>query len=657
MEGAEFDLEPRGREPRRLLDGLTDAQRFAVTSTARVNIVRAGAGSGKTRVVTRRIAWLSQTDRVDPRRVLALTFTRAAATELRLRLRRLDLRDDVRAGTFHAIALATLRGRWEATGTSPSTLVTSKSGIVQSVIGRSASRVQVRSIVTEIEWAKARRVSANSYVEAARHQGRQPAVPLDLVATTYAEYEASNRTRRRLDFDDVLTECARLLQNDHAAREAFRWAHRHVFVDEFQDVNPLQFGLLKLMVGDEPDLFVVGDVRQAIYGWNGAEPELLAGLHERYPHAVTHTIERNHRSTDEILRVANTFARNEEPLTGVVGSGTTPAIHAHPDDTAEAAFIAHQLRSVHSGRRRWRDMAVLVRTNAQVPLLVDVLNRHGVPTQSSSATALLEGPEVGDALDQIDDHTARLSDLLPDLETVASSLDADDLWTFVRLGREHVLINPRASLEDFRDELVASGRSADPTADAVDVRTFHAAKGLEWDIVHLAGLESGLVPHHHSDSDASLAEERRLLYVAITRARRSLDVHWAGSRTLGTRTFDRQPSPFLLEFQHATTQAAPEMRQRRNAVAANRVRSEIRREVQPTDSSLRVSLEDWRRSRSRANHVAPETILSDAALDQIVHARPTTREELAELERVGTLRASRFGDELLDVVRENHPKD
>lgn len=266
-----------------ILAGLNDEQLAGVTSNARLLVIRAGAGSGKTRVLTRRIAYGAATDQLDPRRVLALTFTRKAAGELNTRLRQLGLRESAAAGTFHAIALSQLRQKWAERGETPPTLLDRKVGFVARLVPRVNDRTTPLDLVAEIEWAKARRILPEKYAEAAGNHDRKPPMEPERVARIYEEYEAAKAKRNLMDFDDILILCGRMLQRDRSAAEAFRWSFRHLFVDEFQDVNPLQFALLKVFAGPEPDLCVVGDSRQAIYAWNGADSDYLDNFATHFP--------------------------------------------------------------------------------------------------------------------------------------------------------------------------------------------------------------------------------------------------------------------------------------------------------------------------------------------------------------------------------------
>jgi DNA helicase-2/ATP-dependent DNA helicase PcrA len=275
-------------DPEGLLEGLDDAQRRAVTSTAQPLVVLAPAGSGKTRVLTRRIAYRVATGEADPRHVLALTFTRKAAGELTARLGRLGLRGDATAGTFHAVAWGSLRTRWADQGRTPPTLLDRKARVLAEVAPKSTGRDRrspVADLATEIEWAKARMVTPDTYVDAVVAAGRRTALRPDAVADAYRAYEQHKQRAGLVDFDDLLALCARALEDDERFAAAQRWRHRHLFVDELQDVNPLQFRLLEAWRGPSYDVTAVGDPQQAIYGWNGADARFLLDIHRHWPPA------------------------------------------------------------------------------------------------------------------------------------------------------------------------------------------------------------------------------------------------------------------------------------------------------------------------------------------------------------------------------------
>jgi len=642
-----------------ILAGLNDEQRAGVTSNAKLLVIRAGAGSGKTRVLTRRIAYGAATDQLDPRRVLALTFTRKAAGELNHRLRQLGLRESAAAGTFHAIALAQLRQKWAERGEAPPTLLERKVGFVARLVPRVNDRTTPLELVSEIEWAKARRITPDKYAEAAETHARTPPMEPLRVARVYEDYEAAKAKRNLIDFDDILILCGRMLQRDRSAAEAFRWSFRHLFVDEFQDVNPLQFALLKVFAGPEPHLCVVGDSRQAIYAWNGADSSYLDNFGDHFPGAESVSLQMNYRSTPEILRCASAVLPTQAKLVPTLPGGPAPTIASHADDKAEARAIARMLRNAHTQRTRWRDMAVLVRTNAQVALLANALADAEVPVAARGEGKLIERPEVLDAIDQMRRQGQSLDTSLDDLAFRLESpedLDADDqitdatgeestdgdgridagserrqlLEAFIRLGRDHLAVDPNASVQSFVDALKAgSNEAATAGGDRVDVTTFHQAKGLEWDVVHLAGMERGLSPIGHAKTPDALAEEHRLIYVGLTRAKRQLHLHWAEERRFGDRVSNRKPSPMLADIGAAARGEDPRSSRSRNAQKAAAARKNLSaknggllKPDQDESDPVFQALKAWRLSIARANDVPAFVIFNNKTLHAIAHDRP-----------------------------------
>lgn len=671
-----------------ILAGLNEEQRAAVVSDARLLVIRAGAGSGKTRVLTRRIAYGAATDALDPRRVLALTFTRKAAGELNHRLRQLGLRHSAAAGTFHAIALAQLRQRWDQRGEVAPTLLERKVGFVARLVPRVNDRTTPLELVGEIEWAKARRILPEAYAEAARLADRKPPLEPERVARVYEDYEAAKAKRNLIDFDDILILCGRHLQRDRKAAEAFRWSFKHVFVDEFQDVNPLQFALLKVFVGDDPDLCVVGDSRQAIYAWNGADSSYLDDFTTHFPGAGEVALHQNYRSTPEILRCASAVLPGHDALIPTRPSGSAPSIEVHTDDRAEAAAIARALRNTHTSNTRWRNMAVLVRTNAQVSLLAGALAEAQVPVNARGDGRLIDRPEILDAIDQMSRQGLQLSGALDDLAhrlavsgeadeahdtaepsmgTEPSDVERDDqrserrslLEAFIRLGRDHVAVDPGASVRSFVDALKGgSSEVATTGGDRVDVTTFHAAKGLEWDVVHVAGMERGLSPIGHAKTDDAVAEEHRLIYVALTRARRDLHIHWAQERKFGDRVSKRSPSPLLDDI--APAARGVDVRSSRSRGAKNA--ASVRKGLSATNGGPRFkqdeadpvfqALKKWRLSIARANDVPAFVIFNDKTLHAIASARPRSEASLLGISGIGPTKAAQYGEDVVRLVAE-----
>ena len=541
-----------------LLDGLTPEQRDAVTTRASPLCVVAGAGSGKTRVLTRRIAWQASEGHIDPRRTLAVTFTRRAARELRSRLRGLGLHDAVRAGTFHAIALAQLRRYAADSGRRPPRILDNTARIIAELRPR-ADRAAVTDIANEIGWCRARLVAPEAYLRAAREAGRRP--PLgrgDRFAQIYADYESAKLKRRVLDFDDVLTRSLELMATEPKQAAAHRWLHQHLLVDEFQDINPLQFALLKSWLGSDSTLVVVGDPDQAIYGWNGADPGLIDSVGDHLGGCAVLHMRTNFRSTPEVLDAAGRIL-GRPPQPAVRPSGHDPTITVC-DGADEAAVLARLVRQRHRPGSGWRRQAVLARTNAQLEPLRKALARQSIPVAASSEASLLRRPEIT-AVQEAWSRDARLASCLADtrqwlrdapnaagdpgrlaaLDTPEARGNVESLLEF---AEDHLSLDPDATVNSFNTALRADDRLL-ASSEGVDLMTFHAAKGLEWPIVHLVGLEDGFVPVAHARTAAARAEERRLLHVAVTRAEHELHVLWCDRRELGGQSVNREPSPWL----------------------------------------------------------------------------------------------------------------
>jgi DNA helicase-2/ATP-dependent DNA helicase PcrA len=655
-----------------LLAGLNASQLEAATTAGAPVAVLAGAGSGKTRVLTRRIAWRIATGDTDPNRVMALTFTRKAASELRQRLWAVGLRDDVTAGTFHGIALLQLRQRWAERKVSPPTLLDRKTRFVARLIGSRTKGVNASDVTTELDWARARLVGPNDYPAAAAEAGRTPPLPAAQIGEILERYQQEKRRRRVVDFDDLLMLAIRDLRDDDRYAAAIRWRYRHLYVDEMQDVNPLQHELLTAWRGDRDDLFVVGDPNQAIYGWNGADPNLLRRFVRREPNATVIELNDNYRSTPQILAVASSVSGGRA-LTANRSDGPVPTITAYPDDRAEAEGIALAARDAHSIAGTWSDQAVLVRTNAQLAVIEQALAEAGVPTrvrgtnsplgspESRTELALLTKPDV-DIVASLGDLDARVAEPLP-VETVAAIERRANLAALVRLVHEYVATDPQPSGQGLAAWLGTLERGdVDSETDAVELATFHSAKGLEWPVVHVAGLEDGFVPIAYATTGAQLAEEKRLLYVAITRAMDELHVSWAAERTFTTKPVARSASPLLglLADPIGRLGVGPAHRvDWRAQIATSRAalhRAAKPDEANPGEDSERdvaaryEALRQWRRHKARAADVPAHAVFPDRTLRAIASARPTTRAQLASVPGLGPAKLQRYGQELLETL-------
>ncbi|MEM7340701.1 MAG: ATP-dependent DNA helicase UvrD2 [Actinomycetota bacterium] len=666
-----------------LVAGLNEAQLAAVTATGGPVVVMAGAGSGKTRVLTRRIAWRIATDDTDPTRVLALTFTRKAAGELRHRLRTLGLRDEVAAGTFHGIALVQLRRRWADRNTTPPAILDRRSRF----LARAASLgrgVRASDVLAEIDWARARLITPEQYSMAAAEAGRTPPITADQLADVMVRFAQEKRRRRMVDFDDLLELAIRDLQSDPGYAEAVRWRYRHLCVDEFQDVNPLQYELLSHWRGDRPDLFVVGDTNQAIYGWNGAEPDLLATFARREPGATVITLADNYRSSPQVLELAATLS-DGPGLVAHRPDGPRPSVTAYPDDKAEAVGVAERIREARRVAGSWSDQAVLVRTNAQLLLIEQTLNDLGVPARHRAGAGPLASPEVASLIGQLTSPGVDVADAAAELSAEATMEDAPtsgpeverraNRAALLRLVNDYLAVDPAPSGPGLAAWLsTLDGNDVADNADAVELTTFHGAKGLEWPVVHVAGLEDGFVPIAYAETGGQKAEERRLFYVAVTRAEQELHLSWAAARTFTNRPVGREVSPLLAGPAAAISRlgVAPAHRvDWRAKIAASRQRLADapppssargrRRAAQPAFASAAAddpaaeqrayqALRQWRQRRARASDVPVHVVLSDRTLRSLARARPTNRAALAAIDGIGPSKLSRYGDDLINLL-------
>jgi DNA helicase II / ATP-dependent DNA helicase PcrA len=634
-------------DPAAALAGLDDDQRRAATSPASPLAVVAPAGSGKTRVLTARVAHRIATGDIEPGHVLCVTFTRKAAGELRARLRRIGVRDRIEAGTFHSVALRQLRDRWSAQGRTAPQLLDRVRPFLRDQLEITAPAV-LAELGNEIAWARARMVRPDRYPEAAQAAGRRTRGPAEQVAERYAAYEAAKARLHVVDFDDLLAACATAIEGDPAFAAAQRWRFRHLFVDEFQDVNPLQFRLLEAWRGDRWDVFVVGDSHQSIYGWNGADPALLDELSRRWPALETIRLDRTHRSTPQVTAAAAAVIaaaglpdRHPES-TGAPGPPARCLEHA--DEVEEIRTIGRAIRRAHAADRPWRAFAVLARTHERVVDLDRGLAALGIPTRLRRQTSLLDDPAVRAVLHRLRDDDRALLTALGDVldEEVEPAVEALAAAADVQRSRDDTMTG-----RTFVGWAYANLSDDGHEPDAVTISTIHAAKGLEWPVVHVAGCEDGSIPIASARRREAKAEEARLLYVAVTRAEHEVTLHWARQRTVRGSSRPQARSPFLADFEQrmAAVTAPPLTPGAPQLAAARRVIAQ----PAPADPLL-AALRAWRTGRARAARAEPDTVVPDEVLVEIARMRPQTRAEIDTVTGLGPARRQRFGDELLAVV-------
>jgi DNA helicase-2/ATP-dependent DNA helicase PcrA len=586
-------------KPDTIFAGLNEEQRAAVEATRGPVCILAGAGTGKTTTITRRIARQVQSGAFAPSEVVAVTFTEKAAGQLRSRLAALGV-EGVRASTFHSAALALVR-RFAG---DPGRILPTKALLLRQIANRLPAPYTFRpaaDLATEVEWAKNRRLTPDRYVQ--ELGDHEPPIPLDLMHRVFREYERRKAEAGEIDFEDLLERAVRLFEDDDRARALVRERWRAFTVDEYQDVNLLQQALLDQWLGSSDELCAVGDEWQSIYGFTGASPSWLLALPQRFPHATVVRLEQSYRSTPQVVAVANRLAPK---LRTQLANGPEVTIAPGVDVAAWVRGLDVPLEEV----------AVLVRTNARAVDFEEAFHERGIPFQGASlldrdaARRLLrvlpheQGPvgEVVRRLALAAGWLEQLPDKLGDREQTRQA----DLARLVRLA---------ASFDGSCDEFAASlhERFGASAGRGVHLLTLHRAKGLEFDAVFLPRLEEGELPIRRGDVE----EERRLLYVGITRARKHLAITWTG-----------KPSRFLREL-------APDMS--RNVVAGP---------VPPGFDALKA----WRLERARADEVPAYVVFSNATLTEIAERRPRTLAELAAVSGVGPAKLERYGEEVLRVV-------
>ena len=659
----EFDFE----ESDNLLLGLDESQLHAVTVEASPLAIIAGAGSGKTRVLTRRIAWRAMKGKEDPRRVLALTFTRKAAGELRSRLSRLGLRDQIAAGTFHSVAYSQLRIYWQDRGIKEPTLLTNKISFVTNLLPRDKRSTDTLDIVTEIEWAKARRISPETYFSEAEKHGRTPPLGLQEVSNIFKSYEELKAERNFLDFDDLLSDCAKIIRSDRSFGEAQKWRFRNFYVDEFQDVNPLQFSLLTAWLDGRPSLCVVGDPNQAIYAWNGAEADHLVRFEEHFRDSTVVSLNKNYRSTPQIVETASCLLENSG-ITAVRGGGLKPSIANYSDEELEAEGIAKKVNEIHTSGQKWSDQAILVRTNAQTEIFTNALRKEGVPVKTVSGSGLLDRKDIKIVISELTNSNSPLIQKINDLDTTGgegpSASGGDETTTDTertvalaelrRLAEEYLALDPAAKSNSFVLWLKSQSQNLyEINDDAVEISTFHRSKGLEWPVVHVAGLEQGLVPIAHAKDSSAVAEERRLLYVALTRAKDRILCSWANNRHFSGNKRTRDPSPWLFNIERAIQNLEKPLTQKEQITKVKSARRKKTKNHLPETQQVR-ELKEWRLSVSRAADVPAFVIFNDETLLNLLEVKPTNLDELLKIKGIGPVKAERYGKEILELVSKRY---
>ncbi|MFJ8503195.1 ATP-dependent DNA helicase UvrD2 [Streptomyces avermitilis] len=700
-----------------VLDGLDPEQRAVATALHGPVCVLAGAGTGKTRAITHRIAYGVRAGILQPSSVLAVTFTNRAAGEMRGRLRQLGA-SGVQARTFHSAALRQLQYFWpKAVGGGLPRIVDRKIQIVADAAAACRIRLdrgELRDVTAEIEWSKVTQTVPADYAAAAAKAAREaPRDPAE-IAQIYATYEDLKRDRAVIDFEDVLLLTVGILQDRHDIAEAVRAQYQHFVVDEYQDVSPLQQRLLDLWLGERDSLCVVGDASQTIYSFTGATPDHLLDFRTRHPGATVVKLVRDYRSSPQVVHLANGLlaqargraAEHRLELISQREPGPEPVYTEYTDEPAEAEGAARRIRDLLASGVPAAEIAILFRTNSQSEIYEQALADAGVPYQLRGAERFFDRPEVrkaGVALRgaaRFGGNDALLDDVV-DLPSQVRAVLSGEGWTnrppagsgavrerweslaaLANLAQDFAAAKPDATLGDLVAELDerASAQHA-PTVQGVTLASLHSSKGLEWDVVFLVGVAEGMMPITYAKTDEQIEEERRLLYVGVTRARQHLSVSWALSRSPGGRP-NRRPSRFLdglrpgsvtttgrvragaaggIERGFGGSATSPAPRRTSRVPARCRVCGRtlsdagemklMRCEDCPSDmdEGLYERLREWRAVQAQRSGQPAFCVFTDKTLMAIAEAVPDDEGDLARIPGVGVRKLNRYGADVLTI--------
>ncbi|MEV6844224.1 ATP-dependent DNA helicase UvrD2 [Actinoplanes sp. NPDC051411] len=703
-----------------VLAGLDPEQRTAVTAPAGPVCILAGAGTGKTRAITHRIAYRTLTGEASPRHFLAVTFTARAAAEMRARLSALGAAG-VQARTFHAAALRQVRyfAPRLLEGRAMPELLESKArmvGLAAARAGVRADRAGARDLASEIEWAKSSLVEPGEYAVAATKALREPPFEPAKVAEVFAAYETLKRRQGVIDFEDMLRAAVWGIEEHSDVAEEIRAQYRHFVVDEYQDVNPLQQRLLDAWLGGRDDLTVVGDASQTIYSFTGATSGYLIDFPRRRKAAVVVRLVRDYRSTPQVVGLANAVIRQAKgsearlrlELVGQRPPGAEPELKIFPDEAAEAAAVARRCRDLIASGTPASEIAVLFRINAQSEAYEEALAEARVPAVVRGAERFFERPEVRQAMIALRAAVRSTPGETPLVVAVVEALAAvgwsreqppaggaareqwEALAALVALAEEYAkaptiepigqagAVQRDVSLSAFNDELARRAEQQHaPTVEGVTLASLHSAKGLEWDAVFLVGLADGTLPTTYAKTPAQLEEERRLLYVGVTRARQWLWLSYGQLRSTGGRA--RRPCRFLpqLERTSSTERAGDRSRpghnnradRRRPQVAFCRIcgatllagadRKLGRCPTCPSDmdEDLYERFLTWRQRTAAGLKVPAYVVFTDATLVALAERRPSGPPELLAIAGIGPRKLGQYGDAVFALVAGASPDD
>ncbi len=679
-----------------LLSSLDPEQLEVATALRGPVRVLAGAGTGKTRAITHRIGYGVAAGVYNPMEVLAVTFTTRAAGEMRSRLRTMGA-GAVQARTFHSAALRQVRYFWpKVYGGAPPELTASKIPLVAGAARRNrveVSQAVLRDLASEIEWAKVTNVRPDDYERLAPRSGREVSgLDAGTVAHVFGSYEELKRDQGRMDMEDVLLLGAALLSEDDRVAAEVRRQYKWFVVDEYQDVSPIQSALLDLWLGGRNEICVVGDPAQTIYSFAGAQASYLTDFTARFPGAVNVELVRNYRSTPQVIEAANTLlkgsATTSVQLRAQNAAGPALSWREATDEVDEAEAVAQDVARLRDAGVPLREMAVLFRINAQSEAFEEALTARGIAYVVRGAARFFERQEVRQAValmrgearagegatdGLVDRVSAVLSGMGWSAEAPTARGQARDRWeslqALVSQAADHASTEVAPTLAGFVAELDRRAHEQHaPVAEGVTLATLHAAKGLEWDAVFLCGLQEGSMPITYADTPAAVEEERRLLYVGITRARKHLWMSWALARNPGGQA-RRKPSRFLEGLRPQSITDRPESASAGRSGRRSGKKAAVCKQCQrplansrernrgycgdcpvPYDEELFESLRSWRKEQAEAQSVPAFVVFSDATLEALAEVKPTDRRGLQSINGIGAAKLEKYAEDLLSII-------
>ncbi len=664
------------RDPEALLDALDPDQRAVALQVTGPLVVLAGAGTGKTRAITYRIAYACAIDAYSPDSVLAVTFTRRAAFEMRHRLALLGV-SRAQARTFHSAALRQLQHFWPTVigGPMPSVLA-HKASIVSSAaarLGITADKTTVRDLAAEIEWAKVSLVDSQHYIEEVKNGHEVPAgLSAEEMARLLDVYEDAKGERGVLDFEDVLVILCGMLQERSDVAAKVRAQYRHFVVDEFQDVSAIQRRLLDLWLGERHDVCVVGDVAQTIYSFAGANPAYLLDFSRQHRGARVLELTRDYRSTPQIVSLANAVmvrAQNSGTVRLQSQRPTGKAVRfvTYSSDKEEAEGVAAKIADLIASGMKPDTIAVLFRTNSQSQVFEEAFAARKIPLAFSHAQPFFQREDVRNAMRVLstaarfattDEPAALVEAVSAHLEAVGWTAQApkggaaQERWENLKAIVSWAQESRANNIAEFVAEMEERAQyQVEPDQQGVELATLHAAKGLEWDAVFLVGVAEGLLPIAYAKTAEAQEEERRLLYVGVTRAKDFLEISWAQKRGEGARG-TRQRSHLLEGLWPEESKSLKSAQRRKGQEAAQ----EFAMRASQEELMLYEELRAWRSATAKASGCPPFTVFSDQTLRQIALSRPSSCEALLRIKGIGRVKAQMFGAQVLAIVSGQQPQ-